>query len=201
LLPNLPSALIELEAEPTFNTFQLIEACSLTGRAFRVVSPEPGVVYAASEKGTSPNQWAGDVRRLLPGPRLALGLLQARMQGVAHFVRPITLLDIPQEVLLKLLFGEVLLCTFIDLAYLEKALNEHDLPVVITNPDNAAGLSLRIPPVPPRPAIEVGRGLIQSVAYGAQSLASAIGQMVELHTRFLQDFAFDENGSSEPGDA
>jgi len=183
--PNeFPSTFIEPDIELSFLPEQLIKACDLKDKSYVAINPEPGLHYIGVRKDTDPSAWISSIKPGFENRGILVGLLQSRMQGTAHFVDPVVLLDIPNSLLIELLLGETLFCTIIDLDYVLEYLSEHGLEVSVRHDEQYGLQSIVVEVEDPDVRFEVGGSLLLKVQYGALSLQSALDIMIDSYRQF-----------------
>jgi hypothetical protein len=185
---GMPSQFVEYASVEKYFVAEFLHACQLDDADFRIVRPEPGLVYIVKKPHITTDGWLEQVEPdLIEAEGLfSFSALVGRIDGKNAYVAPITLFDIPNSILFDILAGNLNLVVLVSIKRVIDEFAKHDIVATprIDELFNISGFELREADGSYYRASDdlligvIGPRMIHEVQYGLASLTTAIDNMI-----------------------
>ncbi len=178
---GMPAAYLEQPSKEAYLVEAFEEACNLGDANFRMLKPEPGLIYLAKRYSVEFEEWMSSFAENssgMMGPA-SFSVLVGRIDGKNAYVPPIMLHDISEAALLAVLSGDIQFCVFVDLGYVTAKLAEAGIEAlpVLDELQNLYAFDIKRTTDAQMTGM-LGPRMVHEVQYGLASLSAAIENMI-----------------------
>jgi hypothetical protein len=174
---SFPNEFIELNAEWSHHEQVFSEAAKKGREGFQIAQPEDGLVYIAHSFDYPFDEASRALEEYVRGWEVVFSSLRHRVNGCAHHLPPIVLLDIPADLVASYLDFDYDFMVLVDQRRVRKLLT-HLLPTWQCIAGSSGPSSLRMHPEA-GPDVDVGPTALENVHYGLATIDSATTRIAQ----------------------